>query len=384
MATGWSRTNARTSSVSPDSGRSSGDVVRVLHEPDVEDEVRLERHAVLEPEADELEGELVGPDVGGQRGEQPLAELAQRQVRGVEDDVRLAPDGVEPAALLGDRAGDPALVAERMAVAGLAEPPDQDVVARLEEDDPRPDPAALERAAHRRQRERRVAGPDVEDDRHAREPLAIGRDELGQVGQQLTGQVVDDGVAEVLEQLGGGRLAAAGQPADDHDGRLGHGVRRCARVGLAGHRPLRLMNRIVSSYRRYIVPPRTNGLTRSPPGVATAEKIAMPRITIRREDASRSEVTMPTRDSPTRRIGNSMTRPNARNIVVTKSKYGPAADQGCEVVVVKLNRNVDRVRQDEVGDDDAEGEEEQRHRDPRPDGLALGGVRPGEMNAQSW
>ena len=34
---------------------------------------------------------------------------------------------------------------------------------------------------------------------------------------------------------------------------------------------------------------------------------------------------MPTRDRPTRRIGNSMISPKARNIVVTKSKYGPAA-----------------------------------------------------------
>ena len=177
---------------------------------------------MLEPEADELERELVR---AGRRwpscGEQPLAQLAQRQVGRVEDDVRLGPDRLEPAALLGDRAGDAALVAERVAVARLAEAADQDLVARLEEDDPRPDAATLERAAHRRQGERRVAGPDVEDDRDPREPLAVGRDELGEVGQQLAGQVVDDRVAEVLEELGGGRLAAAGQAADDDDGRLG-------------------------------------------------------------------------------------------------------------------------------------------------------------------
>ena len=83
-----------------------GVVVRVLHEPDVEHEVRLERDPELEPEADELERQLVGPDVRRQRGEQPLAELAQRQVRGVEDDVRIGADRVEPPALLGDRAGD--------------------------------------------------------------------------------------------------------------------------------------------------------------------------------------------------------------------------------------------------------------------------------------
>ena len=207
-----------------------GDVERVLHEADVEDEVGLERHAVLEAEADELERELVGPDIGRQGSEESLAQLAQRQVGGVEDDVGVGADGVEPAALLGDRVGDAALVPERMAVAGLAEAADQDVVARLEEDHPGPDATALERAAHRRKRERRVAGSDVEDDGHAREPGPVGRDQLREVGQQLAGQVVDDRVAEVLEELRGGRLAAAGQAADDDDRRLGHGVGRRPRV----------------------------------------------------------------------------------------------------------------------------------------------------------
>ena len=41
------------------------------------------------------------------------------------------------------------------------------------------------------------------------------------------------------------------------------------------------------------MPPRTIGLTMSPPGVATAAKIAMTRITIRRDARSRSDVAMP-------------------------------------------------------------------------------------------
>ena len=177
--------------------------------------------------------------------------------------------GSSSRALLGDRARDAALVAERVAVARLAEAPDEDVVARLEEDDPRPDAATLERAAHRRERERRVAGPDVEDDRDPREALAVGRHELGEVRQQLAGQVVDDGVAEVLEQLGGGRLAAAGQAADDDDVPARVDRRRPSMAGpsaasVTGR--LRLMKNVVSSNRMYIVPPRTNGLTRSPPG----------------------------------------------------------------------------------------------------------------------
>ena len=42
-------------------------------------------------------------------------------------------------------------------------------------------------------------------------------DELGQLGQELARQVVDDRVAEVLEELRGGGLAAARQPAQEDD-----------------------------------------------------------------------------------------------------------------------------------------------------------------------
>ena len=176
-----------------------------------------------------------------------LAQLAQRQVGGVEDDVRIGTHGLEPAALLGDRVGDPALVAERVAMARLAEAADQDVVAGLEEDDARPDATAFQRAAHGGEGKRRVAGPDVEDDRDPGEALPIRGHELGQVRQQLPGQVVDDGVAEVLEQLGGRGLTRPRQPADDDDGRVGHRVRRRPDVRLVGHRPPRLMNRTASA-----------------------------------------------------------------------------------------------------------------------------------------
>ena len=44
-------------------------------------------------------------------------------------------------------------------------------------------------------------------------------------------------------------------------------------------RPPRAMNQVVASNRMYIVTPSTNGLTRSPPGVTTVAKTAIPRIT---------------------------------------------------------------------------------------------------------
>ena len=195
-------------------------------------------------------------------------------------------------------------------MAGLREAPDEDLVAGLQEEHLGLDPASFERAAHRGQGQRRVAGPHVEHDRDLVEAVAVVRYELRQVGQQLTGQVVDDGVAEVLEQLGGGRLAGPRQPAQDDDvlalrrlggrrrGPTGRGIRSQssrpvyaatergplgeaipASTPNAGQLPPRAMNQVVASYRMYIVTPSTNGLTRSPPGVAIVAKMVIPRIT---------------------------------------------------------------------------------------------------------
>ena len=80
---------------------------------------------------------------------------------------------------------------QRVAVAGLREAPDEDLVASVEEEHLRLDAAALEGAAWPRRRRRCVAGPDIQHDRDLREALGVGRDELGHLRQQLAGQVVD-------------------------------------------------------------------------------------------------------------------------------------------------------------------------------------------------
>src|SRR3954447_3577449 len=320
-----------------------GDVVRVLHEPDVEDEVGLERHPELVAEADDLDRELVRSRGRRNLGEQPLPELAQREVGGVDDDVRLRADGLEHRALALDRAADAPSVAERVPVARLGEAADEDVVASLEEDEAGRDAAALQGAPNSREGQSRVTRPDIEDDRHLGEAHPVRGHELGEFGQELARQVVDDEVAEVLEELRRRGLATARQAAEDDDGLFRSALRggRCRRgvhgplIRGLGHRPERRMNQTVISNRTYIVPPSTNGLTRSPPGVATAAKIAIPRITIRRDALRRAEDRMPTRDRPMSRIGNSMINPNARNIVVTKSKYDPAVMSGWRSSEVK-------------------------------------------------
>src|SRR3954451_15411201 len=149
------------------------DVEGVRHEPHVEHEIGLDRDAVLEAEADQLEREAIGVRVGADLAEEPLAELAQGQVRGVEDHVGLGPDGIEQGALGGDRADDPLPARQRMAMARLRETPDENVVTRLQEEDLGLDAAALEGTAHRSERKRRVARAHVEHDRDLREPLGI-------------------------------------------------------------------------------------------------------------------------------------------------------------------------------------------------------------------
>ena len=201
------------------------------------------------------------------------------------------------APFLGDRAGDPALVAERVAVARLRVAPDEDLVARLEEEHLGPDPAALERAAHRA-RTRAARRPTGRRGRSRRGRSARGSlgHELGEVGQQLARQVVDHRVAEVLEELGRGGLAAARQAADDDDVR-GVSSSAAGRDGPpSGSRPRvyrmrRDADRSLAAApdRRRWRPrtgrtwtPSTNGLTRSPPGVTRPRRSRSPRIASRR------------------------------------------------------------------------------------------------------
>ena len=179
------------------------------------------------------------------------------------------------------------------------------------------------------------------------EPARVVGDELGEVGQELARQVVDDRVAEVLEQLRRGRLAAAREAADDDDVRVRSpavaadrgrraGRRAVASTSIARRGRLRAVRRDerrCPRTGRTSCSPRTVGLTRSPPGVSDRRKDGDPRIDEPPGRASRSEVRMPTRDSPNRRIGNSMTRPNTRNIVGHEVEVVPARDAaGCRCV----------------------------------------------------
>ena len=135
-------------------------VVRVLEKARVEHEVGFKGHPELEPEAQQLDRHTVRLEVP-EPGEQALAQVTQWQIRGIDHDVGLGSNTIEHHALIGDRGGDSAALAERVAVAGLREAPDQHLVACLEEEDLRANAAALQGAAHRSVRRLGIAGANA-------------------------------------------------------------------------------------------------------------------------------------------------------------------------------------------------------------------------------
>ena len=164
-----------------------------------------------------------GSEIQLQGPEDALTELAAGEIGRVDDRVGALPQGLEHQPLLGDRRGDPAMATQRMAVPGLAEAPHEHVVARLQEEDLGPQAAGLQRVHRLRERRRGVTRANVDDDRHPVEPGWLARHQLGEARKELRRQVVDDGVAEVLEELAGGGLAGPREAGDHRDVlRLGH------------------------------------------------------------------------------------------------------------------------------------------------------------------
>ena len=206
--TGCASTNSRTGSSRPGQRAQLGPVERVLHEPDVEDEVRLERHAVLEAEADDLEGHLVGPVRRSRARQMRSRSCRKRQLGGVDDDLRHPPHLVEHVALPVDGRGHPVVLGvERVPMAGLRErrmsasslPRGRRPAARCRARGARP--ARLRGRAARPRSGRRARGRPVDSARVRWPPARRGR------RSSSLGHVVDDGVAEVLEHLAGRRLA---------------------------------------------------------------------------------------------------------------------------------------------------------------------------------
>ena len=96
----------------------------------------------------------------------------------------------------------------------LAEAIDQVLVAGLEEDHLEEGPIPVERRRGPLDRRRRITGANVEHEGGPAISVAVLASEGQEVLEQRRRQVVDDGVAQVLEDLAGLALAGAGEAAD--------------------------------------------------------------------------------------------------------------------------------------------------------------------------
>ena len=201
-------------------------------------QVRLERDPVLVAEADELDRQLVGSDLGARAGRR--AARAARAATGPRCRGRRRPRRGRPRAAGAPRRSSRRCPCSspsgwRWRVSLKRRIRTSSLASRKTTRGRMPRPSRAPRIAARAM----VASPARTSSTiatRAKRSRSVD-DELGEVGQQLAGQVVDDGVAEVLEELGRGGLAATGQPADDDDGRFGHRVGRGTHLGRIGHLP---------------------------------------------------------------------------------------------------------------------------------------------------
>ena len=125
------------------------------------------------------------------------------------------------------------------------------------------------------------------------------------------------------------------------------------------------------------------GLIGSPPGVATAATIAMTRSACRLRAARACDVTIPTFESSTRTIGNSIARPNARNSVVTKPKYASAVMRAWRSGDWKLRRKADAYGRTRYATTTPRTKKASASGTQGRASRRSCGVSPGEMNAQS-
>ncbi len=200
--------------------------MRVRQATHVEDQVGVERQAVLEAEGLEQQGQAVGLVLQRDEVLDHRTQGIRPQVAGV-DAMAESLQGGQRRALLGDRLGQ-RLVAggERMAAARFGKALDQHVVARIEEDAANIDPVRRELLQLGRQGRDAAAAAHVDRHRDARLPLA--QQVARQPGQQCRRQVVDAEVAGILQHVQRDGFSGTRQAADEHELHGSTRKRRCA------------------------------------------------------------------------------------------------------------------------------------------------------------
>src|SRR6476661_8253808 len=208
-------------------GPQLGDPVRVGQEAHVEDDVGIERQAVLEPERHDGDAQLDAAVAREERG-QLGAQLVHVEARAVDDDVGGRAQVEEQLALALDAVEEPAVTLQRVRAADALETPHEGLVGRVEEHEA----GSLAPGAGRPDGVRELGEPppgaDVDDDGDLLQVcLGVARPglvaQLGEMAEQLGRQVVDDEPAQVLEDVGGRAAAGAAHAGDDDDGGIGQG-----------------------------------------------------------------------------------------------------------------------------------------------------------------
>ena len=151
----------------------------------------------------------------------PLGELVHVEGGGVDDEVGVAAQVGQHAALALEAVEQPSPALQRVRTTGRLLPADQHVVGGVEEDQ-RGGAARGALGDRGVQGVEEGAGPDVDDDRHGLGGPEVLVDEADDVLEQVGREVVDDVEAEVLELLGGGAAAGPGHAGDDDELAGGH------------------------------------------------------------------------------------------------------------------------------------------------------------------
>ena len=182
--------------------------VGVGQEPAVEHEVDVQGYAVLEAEGHHRGLHGAGLLFGAEHLDQPGPQLVGVELTGVDDQVGPVAEGRQQLPLVGDGVDHPP-GGLRVAAPRPLEPADEDVVGGVQVEDPHP-VAGAQQDVDGRQHVVEVASAPSHHERHPLHLRPRPVDQLGDLGDEAGGHVVDDEPAQVLQGGAGRRRPGAG------------------------------------------------------------------------------------------------------------------------------------------------------------------------------
>ena len=208
-----------------------GIVEGVGQEADVDHEVGLHGHAVLEAEREDVNVHELLVGQLGERGLQAFAQGRRAHTAGVDDHIGPVADAGQRHALALDRIGRgvPAL-GERMAAAVLAIAADQDLVRSLEEQHLAGHLMVAQGLDGVEQLVEQPLAAQVARHAEMAADAGVDADDLRELQDEAGRQVVDAEIPHVLEHVHGLRAAGAGHAGDDDD--VGHAVGELGRCDI--------------------------------------------------------------------------------------------------------------------------------------------------------